>query len=44
MGLVPRTDSPGMGLGLCLMAHETDCFEVRKTPGGGTEVILHFRL
>ena len=44
LGLIPRTDSPGMGLGLCLMAHETECFEVRKAPSGGTEVVLHFQL
>ena len=42
MGLTPRSDSPGLGLGLCLMAHETDRFEIRKTPEGGTEVVLHF--
>ena len=44
MGLTPRSDSPGLGLGLCLMAHETDRFEILKTPEGGTEVVLHFRL
>lgn len=44
MGLTPRSDSPGLGLGLCLMAHETACFEIRKNPGGGTEVVLHFEL
>ena len=44
IGLSPRTDSPGLGLGLCLMAHETDRFEIRKTPAGGTEVVLHFLL
>ena len=44
VGLIPRTDSPGMGLGLSLMAHETECFEVRKAPAGGTEVVLSFRL
>jgi len=44
MGLSPRPDSPGLGLGLCLMAHETDRFEIRKMPEGGTEVVLHFRL
>ena len=44
MGLTPRCDSPGLGLGLCLMAHETDRFEIRKTPEGGTEVVLHFLL
>lgn len=44
MGLAPRPDSPGLGLGLCLMAHECAHFEIRKSPGGGTEVVLHFRL
>ena len=44
IGLIPRSDSPGLGLGLCLMAHETDRFEVRGAPGGGTEVVLRFRL
>ena len=43
-GLIPRSDSPGLGLGLCLMAHETDRFEIRGAPGGGTEVVLRFRL
>jgi serine/threonine-protein kinase RsbW/stage II sporulation protein AB (anti-sigma F factor) len=43
-GLAPRPDSPGLGLGLCLMAHESDRFEIRKVPDGGTEVVLHFRL
>ena len=42
IGLVPRSDSPGLGLGLCLMAHETHRFEIRKRPEGGTEVVLHF--
>ena len=44
MGLTPRNDSPGLGLGLCLMAHETERFEIRKCDGGGTEVVLHFKL
>ena len=42
MGLKPRNDSPGLGLVLCLMAHESTSFEIRKSPGGGTEVVLHF--
>jgi serine/threonine-protein kinase RsbW/stage II sporulation protein AB (anti-sigma F factor) len=44
MGLAPRPDSPGLGLGLCLMAHESSRFEIRKSPEGGTEVVLHFQL
>lgn len=43
-GLAPRADSPGLGLGLCLMAHETDRFEIRKGGDGGTEIVLHFQL
>jgi serine/threonine-protein kinase RsbW len=41
-GMAPRPDSPGMGLGLGLMASESDLFEVRSVEGGGTEVLLRF--
>ena len=44
VGPMPRTDSPGLGLGLCLMARETERFEIRAAPGGGTEVVLRFVL
>jgi serine/threonine-protein kinase RsbW len=44
IGPAPRRDSPGLGLGLCLMAHETDRFEITRSPDGGTQVVLHFRL
>ena len=44
IGPAPRRDSPGRGLGLCLMAHETDRFEMTRSPDGGTEVVLHFCL
>lgn len=44
MGLTPRSDSPGLGLGLCVMAHATAHFEIRKGTAGGTEVVLHFQL
>jgi serine/threonine-protein kinase RsbW len=43
-GMSPRPDSPGMGLGLSLMASESDHFEVRSADGGGTEVLLRFLL
>ena len=43
-GMAPRPDSPGMGLGLSLMASESDRFEVRSVEGGGTEVQLGFKL
>lgn len=44
VGPLPRTDSPGLGLGLGLMAHDADSFEIRAVPEGGTEVVLHFEL
>jgi hypothetical protein len=40
----PRADSPGMGLGLCLMAHEANTFEIKTSAGGGTEILLRFEL
>src|ERR1044072_5484012 len=43
-GMAPRPDSPGMGLGLSLMANESDQFQVRCVDGGGTEVLLRFVL
>ena len=44
VGPLPRTDSPGLGLGLGLMAHDADGFEIRAVPEGGTEVVLRFEL
>jgi anti-sigma regulatory factor (Ser/Thr protein kinase) len=45
VGLVPRTDSPGLGLGLGLMAQSADAFDVRTRPAGrGVEVRLEFSL
>ncbi len=44
VGLSPRVDSPGLGLGLSLMAHETEQFETGAAPQGGTEVVLRFAL
>jgi serine/threonine-protein kinase RsbW len=43
-GMAPHPDSPGMGLGLSLMANESDRFQVRGADGGGTEVLLRFVL
>jgi serine/threonine-protein kinase RsbW len=40
-GLAPRTDSPGLGLGLPIMAHVSERFEVVSGPGG-TEIHLAF--
>ena len=44
-GMVPRPDSPGLGLGLPLIANITDRLEIRTGPDGvGTTVELGFRL
>jgi anti-sigma regulatory factor (Ser/Thr protein kinase) len=44
-GLIPRADSPGLGLGLPLIAHLTERFEVRPCrKGRGTELFMVFRL
>jgi serine/threonine-protein kinase RsbW/stage II sporulation protein AB (anti-sigma F factor) len=40
-GLSPRTDSPGLGLGLPIMAHVSERFEVVSGPEG-TEIHLAF--
>ena len=44
IGMLPRADSPGLGLGLGLMAHEASHCEIRSSPSGGTEVVLRFEL
>jgi serine/threonine-protein kinase RsbW len=44
-GMVPRTDSPGLGMGLALMAHLSDSCEVEEPADGeGTCVCLRFDL
>ena len=44
-GMTPRDDSPGMGLGLPLIRHDTDQFEHRPPAGGGgTQLWMRFRL
>jgi serine/threonine-protein kinase RsbW len=44
VGMSPRADSPGLGLGLGLMAHEAYQCEIKSSPTGGTEVVLRFEL
>lgn len=44
-GMTPRPDSPGLGLGLPLIANLADTLEIRDGPGpAGTEVVMAFRL
>lgn len=44
MGLAPRLDSPGLGLGLPLIAQMAHGSEVRVPEEGGTEVCIRFNL
>jgi anti-sigma regulatory factor (Ser/Thr protein kinase) len=44
VGMSPRPDSPGMGLGMSLIRHEAQRFEVKSAAGGGTELLLRFEL
>ena len=41
-GMRPRIDSPGLGLGLPLIARLTDSFDVQTPAAGGTEVSMRF--
>ena len=43
-GMTARVDSPGLGLGLPMIASLADVLEVRMRPGGGTEVHMRFDL
>lgn len=44
-GMTPRPDSPGLGLGLPLIANLSDKLEIRDGPGGvGTDLCMVFSL
>lgn len=43
-GMAPRTDSPGLGVGLPLIASLTTSMELVTPAGGGTEVRMRFPL
>ena len=43
-GMVPRPDSPGLGLGLPLIATVAERFETHSEVGRGTRVCVWFRL
>ncbi len=42
LGVRPRGDSPGVGLGLQIIARTTTSFEVAQAPGGGARLVLRF--
>ena len=44
LGMQPRIDSPGLGLGLAIIASLTDCFAVAPGESGGTRVSMRFDL
>jgi serine/threonine-protein kinase RsbW/stage II sporulation protein AB (anti-sigma F factor) len=41
-GMLPRHDSPGIGVGLPLVATLTESFEVQARSGGGTQIRMAF--
>lgn len=41
-GMQPRTDSPGMGLGMPLIANVSLRFDVHTAPGQGTQLCMWF--
>jgi serine/threonine-protein kinase RsbW len=43
-GIVPRVDSPGLGLGLPLISQLTDGLELSSRPEGGSQVCMRFDL
>jgi serine/threonine-protein kinase RsbW/stage II sporulation protein AB (anti-sigma F factor) len=43
-GLVPRLDSPGLGLGLPLISQMSASSEIVSPEHGGTEIIMRFDL
>lgn len=44
LGFSPRVDSPGLGLGLPVIAALTQNVEIRPIPPSGTEVVMTFVL
>ena len=44
IGLTPRFDSPGIGMGLPLMSSLADSFEAQSSEEAGTEIRMQFTL
>ncbi len=44
VGMVPRPDSPGLGMGIALITRFADSVELRSRPEGGAEVSMRFDL
>src|SRR4051794_16676670 len=43
-GMMPRLDSPGLGVGLPLIADTVDTLDIGDSPHGGTLLRMSFRL
>ena len=43
-GMIPRLDSPGLGVGLPFIAHNADTLDIGHSAGGGTELRMSFRV
>ena len=44
LGMSPRLDSPGLGMGLPLISRLTERFDVSSRPDAGTEIRMSFEL
>ena len=44
LGIAPRPDSPGLGMGLALISEISDALGLRSRPEGGTHVNMRFDL
>ena len=43
-GMLPRLDSPGLGVGLPFIAHTADSLDIGHSAAGGTELHMSFRV
>lgn len=43
-GMMPRLDSPGLGVGLPFIAESADTLDIGRADGGGTELRMSFRV
>lgn len=44
IGMMPRLDSPGLGVGLPFIADTADTLDIDSREGGGTELRMSFRM
>ncbi len=44
IGMMPRLDSPGLGVGLPFIAENADTLDIGRTDAGGTELRMTFRV